>query len=98
MRGAPQSRLHTLIRAINARNSAASCGRYNRRAIGHYDARGLGFVIRDEAGRTIGVAAGYSWAGTSELKQMWVDEVYRGRGYARELLDAFVAEAANRGV
>jgi N-acetylglutamate synthase-like GNAT family acetyltransferase len=71
---------------------------YNRRAIGRNDARGLGFVIRDEAGQTIGVAAGYSWAGTSELKQMWVDEAYRGRGYAQELLNAFVAEAANRGV
>ena len=62
---------------------------YNRRPIGRNDARGLGFVIRDEAGRTIGVAAGYSWAGTSELKQMWVDEAYRGRGYVRELLNAF---------
>jgi ribosomal protein S18 acetylase RimI-like enzyme len=71
---------------------------YNRRAIERNDARGLGFVIRDEAGRMIGVAAGYSWAGTSEIKQMWVDEAYRGRGYARELLNAFVAEAANRGV
>src|SRR6516164_7710626 len=30
---------------------------YNRRAIGRNDARGLGFVIRDEAGRTIGVAS-----------------------------------------
>ena len=55
-------------------------------------------MIRDEVGRTIGVAAGYSWAGTSELKQMWIDEAYRGRGYARELLNAFVAEAASRGV
>src|SRR5262245_3771071 len=64
---------------------------YNRRAIGCNDARGLGFVIRDEARRTIGVAAGYSWAGTSELKQMRVDEAYRGRGYARGLLNAFVA-------
>ena len=71
---------------------------YNRRAIGRNDVRGLGFVIRDEAGRTIGVVAGYSWASTSELKQMWVDEAYRGRGYARELLNAFVAEAADRGV
>jgi ribosomal protein S18 acetylase RimI-like enzyme len=71
---------------------------YNRRAIGRNDGRGLGFVIRDEAGRTIGVAAGYSWAGTSELKQMWIDEAYRGRGYARELLNTFVAEAASRGV
>jgi N-acetylglutamate synthase-like GNAT family acetyltransferase len=70
----------------------------NRGAIGRHDGRGLGFVIRDEAGRMIGVAAGYSWAGTSELKQMWIDEAYRGRGYARELLNAFVAEAARRGV
>ena len=71
---------------------------HNRRAIGRNDSRGLGFVIRDETGRSIGVAAGYSWAGTSELKQMWIDEAYRGRGYARELLNAFVAEAAGRGV
>jgi ribosomal protein S18 acetylase RimI-like enzyme len=71
---------------------------YNRRAIGRNDGRRLGFVIRDEARRTIGVAAGYSWADTSELNQMWVDEAYRGRGYARELLKAFVGEAANRGV
>jgi N-acetylglutamate synthase-like GNAT family acetyltransferase len=55
-------------------------------------------VIPDEAGRTIGVAAGYSWAGTSELRQMWVDEAHRGRGYAQELLNNFVAEAARRGV
>ena len=36
--------------------------------------------------------------GTSELKQMWVDETYRGRGCARALLTAFVAEACRRGV
>jgi GNAT superfamily N-acetyltransferase len=71
---------------------------HNRRATGRDDGEGLGFVIRDEAGRTIAVAAGSSWAGISELKQMWVDEVHRGRGYARQLLDAFVAEAARRGV
>lgn len=71
---------------------------YNRDAIGRNNGRGLGFVIRDEAGRTIGVAAGYSWAGISELKQVWIDEAFRGRGYARELLNAFVAEAARRGV
>src|SRR4051812_43946570 len=47
---------------------------HNRRATGRDDGEGLGFVIRDEAGHPIAVAAGYSWAGTSELKQMWVDE------------------------
>ena len=71
---------------------------HNGHATGRHDSQGLGFVIRDEAGQMIGVAAGYTWADTSELKQMWIDEAYRGRGYARTLLDAFVAEARSRGV
>jgi ribosomal protein S18 acetylase RimI-like enzyme len=29
---------------------------------------------------------------------MWVDEAYRGRGYARTLLNAFITEAGSRGV
>jgi ribosomal protein S18 acetylase RimI-like enzyme len=71
---------------------------YNSRATGRDDGQGLGFVIRDEVGQMVGVAAGYTWAGTSELKQMWIDEAYRKRGYARALLNAFVAEARSRGV
>jgi ribosomal protein S18 acetylase RimI-like enzyme len=71
---------------------------HNSDATGRHDGQGLGFVIRDEAGHTIGVIAGYTWAGTSELKQMWVDKAYRGRGYARALLNAFVVEASSRGV
>jgi ribosomal protein S18 acetylase RimI-like enzyme len=55
------------------------------------------FVIRDDAGQIIGMAAGYSWAGISELRQIWVDKAYRGRGHARALLDAFVEEARGRG-
>jgi ribosomal protein S18 acetylase RimI-like enzyme len=71
---------------------------HNRDATGCHDGQGLGFVIRDDAGQMIGAAAGYTWAGTSELKQMWVDKAYRRRGYARALLDAFVGEARSRGV
>jgi ribosomal protein S18 acetylase RimI-like enzyme len=71
---------------------------HNSHATGRHDGKGLGFVIRDDAGRMIGAAAGYTWAGTSELKQMWVDQAYRRRGYARALLDAFVEEARGRGV
>jgi len=70
----------------------------NRRATGCTDDRGLAFVIRDGAGHAIGIAAGYSWASTSELTLMWIDGAYRGRGYARQLLSAFVAEATDRGV
>lgn len=72
--------------------------RHNSAATGQDDAQGLGFVIRDEAGRMIAAAAGYSWARTSELKQMWVAEAHRGRGHARALLDAYVDEARRRGV
>ena len=72
--------------------------RHNSGMTGQDDARGLGFVMRDEAGHVIAAAAGYSWARTAELKQMWVDEAHRGRGHARALLDAFVDEARQRGV
>jgi ribosomal protein S18 acetylase RimI-like enzyme len=71
---------------------------HNRHATRRHDGQGLGFVIRDDGGRTIGAAAGYTWAGISELKQIWVDKAYRRRGYARALLDAFVEEARGRGV
>jgi GNAT superfamily N-acetyltransferase len=70
---------------------------FNSSATGRHDGEGLGFVIRDEAGQMVGAAAGYTWSGISELKQMWVDEACRGRGYARALLNAFVAEARRRG-
>ncbi|MBS0296862.1 MAG: GNAT family N-acetyltransferase [Proteobacteria bacterium] len=71
---------------------------HNSTATGRADAQGIGFVIRDGDGRLVGAAAGYTWAGTSELKQMWVDAAHRGHGYARDLLDAFITEAARRGV
>jgi hypothetical protein len=41
---------------------------HNSRAIGCHDGRGLAFLIRD-AGQMVGVAAGYTWAGTSELNR-----------------------------
>src|SRR6185312_11294108 len=65
---------------------------------GCHDGKGLGFVFRDDAGALIGLANGYTWAGISEIRQLWVDEKYRGRGYGRALLDAMIAEARNRGV
>ena len=71
---------------------------YNRAVTGRDDGQGLGFIIRDEEGRTVAITAGYTWAGISEIKQMWVDEAFRGRGYGRALLDAMVAEAKRRGV
>lgn len=70
---------------------------HNRRATGRADGRGLAFVAVDAQGIQIGAIAGYSWAGMSEIKQLWVDEVQRGRGLGRRLLEAAVAEAIVRG-
>jgi ribosomal protein S18 acetylase RimI-like enzyme len=72
--------------------------KHNSHATGRYDGQGLGFLIRNDSGRMIGVTAGYTWSDTAEIKQMWVDEAHRGRGFARALLDAFIAEASDRGV
>ena len=71
---------------------------HNSAATGRHDGLGLGFVIRDEDGKTIAVTNGYTWAGVSEIRQMWVDKPFRGRGYGRALVDAMVAEARRRGV
>src|SRR5262249_4718121 len=45
---------------------------HNSYATGRHDGRGLGFVLRNEAGQMIGVAAGFTWSGTCELKQIWI--------------------------
>ena len=71
---------------------------HNSGATGRDDGEGLGFVIRDDDGKTVGLTNGYTWAGISEIRQMWVDPAFRGRGYGRALLDAMVAEAKRRGV
>ena len=71
---------------------------YNRVAVGRHDGLGLGFVVKDDAGETVGITAGYTWADISEIKQMWVNEAWRGRGLGRALLDAMVDEARARAV
>ncbi|MGC1765341.1 MAG: N-acetyltransferase, partial [Pseudolabrys sp.] len=45
---------------------------HNGYATGRHDGQSLAFVMRNEVGQMIGVAAGYTWSGTSELKQMWI--------------------------
>ena len=70
----------------------------NRRLTGRNDDHALVFALRDDKGRAVGVASGYSWADIAELKLMWVDNAYRGLGHGRKLLEAFVDEAAARGV
>lgn len=70
---------------------------HNREATGHRDGRGLAFEAFDADGVGIGGIAGYTWARMAEIRQLWVDEVHRGRGWGRALIEAAVAEAGVRG-
>ena len=69
---------------------------YNRQATGQDDGRKLAFVAVDARGAQIGAIAGYSWARMAEIKQLWVDEDYRGLGIGRRLLEAAIGEAVRR--
>ena len=69
---------------------------HNRRATGADDGKGLAFVALDTNGAQIGAIAGHSWAGAAEIKQLWVDEVHRGIGIGRGLLQAAIVEASAR--
>jgi len=83
-----------------ADNDWADCRLYehNVAATGRKDWKPIAFWVRNIDGSVVGVANGYSWAGVAELKQMWVSEPCRGKGIARQLLDAFIAEARQREV
>ena len=55
-------------------------------------------IIIEQARPADAVITALERAGVSEIKQMRVDQAFRGRGYGRALLAAMVAEARRRGV
>jgi ribosomal protein S18 acetylase RimI-like enzyme len=69
---------------------------HNQRATGRDDGKSLAFVALDQGDKQIGAIAGYTWAGMAEIKQLWVDQVHRGFGIGRQLLEAAIAEAIER--
>ncbi|MBW2281591.1 MAG: GNAT family N-acetyltransferase [Deltaproteobacteria bacterium] len=70
---------------------------FNRAATGIDDGEGLGAVVRGPDGEVLAAAAGHSWGGTCEIRQVWVHESLRGRGVGRGLMRAVEAEARRRG-
>ena len=70
---------------------------FNVEATGIRDGKGLGVFVRDAAGAILAAAAGHTWGGTAELKQVWVHRTLRGQGLGRELVAAAEAEARRRG-
>ena len=70
---------------------------FNVAATGYRDGEGLGFEVRGEDGALIGAIAGHTWGGMAEIKQLWVDDAYRGQGFGAGLLAAAIDEARRRG-
>ena len=56
------------------------------------------FVARDTEGKALATGAVVLHDGWAEIKRMWVEEATRGRGIARQILNALMAEAGRAGV
>jgi putative acetyltransferase len=58
----------------------------------------LFLVARDAEGKALATGALVLHGDWAEIKRMWVEQAARGRGVARRVLDALIAEAGNAGV
>jgi putative acetyltransferase len=56
------------------------------------------FVARDGEGKALATGAMVLHDNWAEIKRMWVEEAARGRGIARQILNALMAEAGGAGI
>jgi N-acetylglutamate synthase-like GNAT family acetyltransferase len=70
---------------------------FNVAATGVADGRGLVVRVKSGDGSLIGAAAGHTWGGTCELRQLWVREDQRRRGWGARIMAAAELEARRRG-
>jgi GNAT superfamily N-acetyltransferase len=74
----------------------AQTRKYNS-AFTENDHRSLCVFARDEVGNIIGGLTGRTYWQYLDIAFLWVDEKYRGEGYATKLMKAAEAEACARG-
>jgi ribosomal protein S18 acetylase RimI-like enzyme len=70
---------------------------FNAARTGIDDGALLALFARDAEGAMLAGAAGHTWGGTGELRQLWVHPELRRRGLGRRLVAEFGAEVARRG-
>ncbi len=69
---------------------------FNASATGIGDGELLAFLVREDD-RIVAGICGNTWAGTCELRQLWVEESQRNRGLGTKLFEAAEHEARRRG-
>ena len=69
---------------------------FNQDATGYRDGADLCFAVEEE-GEVVAGAAGYTWGGIAEVKQLWVREDHRHKGLGTALMQSAIAEARARG-
>jgi ribosomal protein S18 acetylase RimI-like enzyme len=74
----------------------AQVRKYNS-AFAENDHKSLCVFVRDEAGNIVGGLTGRTYWRYLDIAFLWVDEKYRGAGYAKKLMKAAEAEARRRG-
>jgi len=70
---------------------------FNSAVTGITDGEWLAIFVRDDAGRIVAGICGNTWGGCCEIRQFWVEELRRGRGWGARLLAAAEQEARRRG-
>ena len=68
---------------------------FNCGQTGRYDSALLGFELTLDR-ELVGAVAGFTWAGFCELRQVWIDERFRGSGHGSKLLNLAIDEARAR--
>ena len=69
---------------------------FNSSVTGIGDGELLAFFVR-EGDRIVAGICGNTWGGTCELRQFWVEESLRNRGFGTKLFQAAEQEARRRG-
>lgn len=70
---------------------------YNVHTTGITDGRTLSFFIRDDRAEIVAGLYGWTWGGACEIRDLWVREDVRRRGYGKSLMAAAESEAILRG-
>jgi GNAT superfamily N-acetyltransferase len=72
-------------------------GEFNAAATGITDGAWLAIFVRDRDQRIVAGLCGSTFGGTADIRQFWVDEPCRHRGWGTKLLEAAEQEARRRG-